>query len=150
GGWAVASPVAHHEIADWIGARLHQTLGHAGRQRNAERVAITARVFDGDEALFARDDDLDDASLRGELANRVARLDDRTCRDFVRRQIADAQQQIVNRVDRLRLVALVEVLQLDLRLFDRGGIEQLAQFGFAQERAEVRLVDGERLGAAFG
>ena len=49
-----------------------------------------------------------------------------------------------------RLVSLAEALQLLFGLFDGVGVEQLAQVGVAQEFAELVLIDGERLGAAFG
>ena len=53
-------------------------------------------------------------------------------------------------VHALRLVPLVEVLQLDFELVQCVGIEQLAQFGLAEELAELRLIDGQRLRTALG
>ena len=56
----------------------------------------------------------------------------------------------MNRVGALRLVPLVEMLQLELRLRERLGVEQLAQLRLAEELAELRLIDGQRLRAALG
>ena len=51
----------------------------------------------------------------------------------------------MQRIDRLRLVPLVEMLQLHLHQRQRLGIEQIAQLGLAQKLAELTLVDGQRL-----
>ncbi len=43
-----------------------------------------------------------------------------------------------------------QALLAALVLGDRIGVEQLAQLGFAEELAQLRLIDRERLRAAFG
>ena len=68
---AVRAREAEHEIADRIGDRLQVALGDAVRNRRAEGVAVARRVLDGDEALLARDGDLEDAALLD--ADRVER-----------------------------------------------------------------------------
>ena len=66
------------------------------------------------------------------------------------RQIAEAQQQIVDAVRGARAVVFREALQLLFHLGDRIGIEQFAQIGIAQQLAQLILVDGQRLRAALG
>ena len=53
-------------------------------------------------------------------------------------------------IDRLRFVAIVEMLQLDLERVQRVGIEQLAKLRLTEQLAKLGLIDGQRLGAAFG
>ena len=50
----------------------------------------------------------------------------------------------------LHLVLLVEVLQLPLDGVERVGIEQLAQLGVAEQLAQLRLIDRQRLRAPLG
>ena len=59
----VGSREAEHEIADGVGNRLEVPLRNPGRQRDAEGVAVAARILDGDETFLPRRRDLDDASL---------------------------------------------------------------------------------------
>ncbi len=49
-----------------------------------------------------------------------------------------------------RVVLRVELLQLPLDFGERVGVEQLAQLRFAEQLAQLRLIDGQRLRAAFG
>jgi hypothetical protein len=76
-------------------------------------------------------------------------VDQRAQRELFQRQVPQTQQQVVNRIDRLRLVPLVEMLQLHLRLRERFLVQQLAELRLAEELAELRLVDGQRLRAAL-
>ena len=82
---AVRAREAEHEIAGGIGDRLEVAVGQTLRERDAEGIAITACVLDGDEALLARDRDLDDAPRLRQLAGRLSRIDERSCCDFVER-----------------------------------------------------------------
>src|SRR6185436_1078034 len=141
----VRARIAQHEIADRIGDRLQIALRESGRKRRAEGVAVARRVLDGDEALLARDLHFEDAPL----LEQVLHVDGRACRDLVRAQIAEAEQEVVDRIGGARLVALVEVLQLELRLLEGLGIEQLAQLRLAEELAQLRLIDRQRLSAAL-
>ena len=49
-----------------------------------------------------------------------------------------------------RLVIGVERLQLLLDFGERGLVQQFAEIGAAEDFLELRLIDGERLRAAFG
>ena len=53
----------------------------------------------------------------------------------------------MKRIRRLRLVPVVEMLELDLQRVQRVGIEQLAQLRFAKQLAELGLIDRQRLSA---
>ena len=70
--------------------------------------------------------------------------------NFFEREIAESQQQVVHAVRRSGAVVGREPLQLSLDVVDGVGVEQLAKLGVAQELAELRLVDRQRLRAAFG
>ena len=147
----VGAGEAEHEIADRIGHRLQITVGDAVRDGRAEGIAIARGVFDGDEALPARDRRPREcgAACAARASTAPASMSDRAASSSCG-EIAEAQQQIVNGVDALGLVALVEVLQLQLGLRQRFGVEQLAQLRLAEELAELRLIDGQRLRPPFG
>ena len=145
--------VAQREVAERIAHRLEQRFGDAGGQRHAERVADSAAASST-------------AMTRGSPAMRTARtrraaasastlaatstLIDRA-RDLRGRQIAERQQHVVDAVGALhagtggssrwscRSIASIGV-----------GVEQLAQLRVAEQLAQLRLVDGQRLGAALG
>ena len=70
--------------------------------------------------------------------------------DFLERQVAEAQQQIVDAVDGLRALRVVELLQLALDVRERVRVEQLAQLRLAEQLAQLRLIDRERLRAPLG
>ena len=68
----------------------------------------------------------------------------------VARQVAEAQQQIVNGIGRPRVKALRQMLQLLLERVEHRFVEQIAQLGVADQIAQLRLIDRERLRAPFG
>src|SRR5579862_4788817 len=70
--------------------------------------------------------------------------------EFVARQVAEAEEQIVDSIEGARLIAFDERLELLLGLLDGGGVEELAEVGIAEQFAELVLIDGQRLGAALG
>ena len=55
----------------------------------------------------------------------------------------------MNRVGAPRPIRLVQVLELSFHLLERIVVQQLAQFGFAEQLAQLVLIDGQRLGAPF-
>ena len=55
-------------------------------------------------------------------------------RDLVARQVAETEQQVVDAVGMARRALGREVLELELELGERIGVEQLAQLGLAEER----------------
>src|SRR5919201_1612637 len=110
------------------GSRLGQEdLGHAARGLDAQSVPVACDIFDGDPASLARDAHLDCPALLLELGEPWPDIQHRRARrDLVRRQIAEAPQQVVELVDRPR-APLAEPLQLELELLERSRIKQLAQ-----------------------
>ena len=147
----VRSRIAQREIARGIAHRLEQRLGQSGWQRHAERVTVAGDILDRDVPALVRNRQRHETALEHELANRAARVGDRAARvDLVDRQVADAQQQIVQSVLRAHLVLVVEVLQLPFERDDRLGVEQLAQLRLAEQLAQLRLVHRQRLRAALG
>ena len=64
---------SQHEIADGIRDRLEKSLSDSGRQRHAERVAISTRIFGCDPTLRADDRDFDDAAGFGEFGEPLTR-----------------------------------------------------------------------------
>ena len=70
--------------------------------------------------------------------------------DLLGGQIAEAEEQVMNRIDRLRLVPLVEVLQLHLHLGQHVRVEELTQLGLAEKLTKLGLIDRQRLRLPFG
>ena len=147
----VRARVPEREVAERIANRLEQRLGDADRQRNAEGVAEARRIFDGDEARIAGDADRQDTARGGERPH--ARGDvhgDRSLADFVFREIPERQEHVVDAVGALHVVLRIQPLKLPLDRVHRLRVEQLAELGVAEQVAQLRLVDRERLRAAFG
>src|SRR5439155_16856173 len=70
--------------------------------------------------------------------------------DLVAAVIAEAKQHYMASVGMPRRALPRQVLQLQLELADRVLIEQLAQLDLAEERAELRRIDGQRLRPELG
>ena len=64
---------------------------------------------------------------------------------LIAREIAEAEEQVVNAVGVPRGAFWREMLKLELELGERLGVEQLAKLGFTKERAKLRRVDGQSL-----
>ena len=64
---AVGAGVAGDQVAQRVGDRLEEDLGHAHRQRGTQRVAESARVLDGRPALLAGDPDPDQPAVALEV-----------------------------------------------------------------------------------
>ena len=152
---AVRPRVAQHEIADRVADRLEQRLGQALRQRHAERVAVARGVLDGDVAAPRRRSAR--ATTRRAAFQRcrtaAATSGDRGCAPAISvdGQIADAQQQIVDAVDGRDAVPLgSRCCSCRSTLVDAPRIEQLAQLGVAEQLAQLRLIDRQRLRPPLG
>ena len=148
---AVGARIASREFQHRSCYRCEKRCWNAGWKRNSEGVAIAGCVFDGDEALLVRDFDLQQpprSEQAREMVEQIGRCD--ASGEFFAREIAEAQEQIVDSVGGAGASGLGERLQLLLDLGDGVGVEQFAQVGVAEQIAELLLIDGERLGAAFG
>ena len=130
--------------------RLQQRLGKTGRERNTERITITSGVLDWQHPGLAGNVHRDDAATAAELFERDRRVDATARRHFRRREIAQTEQQIVNAVDRSRLVRRLELLHLRFHFGERIGVEQFAQLDVTKQLAKLRLVDRQRLRATLG
>src|SRR5437867_2569684 len=125
---AMGARVAMDEIAERVADRGQECGGNARRQRGAERVAIAARVFDGDVAWRAGDDDREHPPLAYENLDRSRDIGGRRpLRELIAREVTKTEEEIVHAVGRAGPKALVEALELTLELREDRGVEQLAQ-----------------------
>src|SRR5690606_12107252 len=118
----------------------------AALEDDAERVAIPRGVLHGDEALGPGDPHADDAPVACE------RVDPRALapasRDLVLVEIADEEEEVVERIGVLERP--IEALEPPFVLEDDLGVEELSELDLAEQLAELRVIDGERLRAALG
>ena len=93
---------------------------------------------------------------RAALAARAARATPRrragrgARRRLLEREVADAAQHVVQRVDGVRARALGGALQVGLDLLERVRVDQLAQLLLAEQLAQQVAVERQRGGAALG
>ena len=147
----VRARVAQRQVAERIADRLEQRLGNADRQRHAERVAEARGVLDRDEARLAGDADRQHAARGDQRADAGGDVGgQRSLADLGLGEIAERQQHVVHAVGALDVVLRIEPLQLALDRVHRLGVEQLAQLRVAEQLAQLRLIDGQRLRAALG
>jgi hypothetical protein len=142
--------VAQREIACRIAHGFEQRLGQPGRQRDAQRVAITGDVFDCDESRFSRHQERDDSTRALQFPHDGGGVGQHAPPfDLGQREVADPDEQIVQAIGGLDPELLVQVLALGLDCFERRGVQQFPQLRVAQELPKLRLVDRECLGAPF-
>ena len=148
---SVGAGVAADEFEDRLGDWFEQRGGDAGRERNAETVAVAGAVFNGHEAFFAGDAEFQDAPGADQPFNRFEDFGTGDAQgQFFASKVAETQKHVVEAVRGAGAIGIDEALLL---LFDLGygvAVEKLAQIGFAEQLAELVLIDGEGLGAAFG
>src|SRR5262245_63478946 len=134
------SRVTQRQIASRIANRLEQDLRQTLRHWCAETVAIASHVFDGDVPLFTGDGQRDDARDALEIGGRSARVRQRAPRlDLVDREIADAEEEVVDTVRCAGVMRGVELLKLTLDRIDGCRVEELAQLGVGEQFAQLRL-----------
>ena len=150
--WAVGAGVAANQFKHGLRNRLKQRGGQAGRERDAERVAVARGIFGGDEAALAGDAQLEKAAgadeavdgfEQGCIGNAAA----------IARRARDRRGAGRDRECRRRMRARWdsgEALRGFFHFGDGVGVEQFAQVGFAEQLAQLILIDGEGLGAALG
>ena len=155
---AVGAGIARHDVAEGVSLTIEESPGEARRRCDAERVAQAPRVLGGGPALLSRHADPDGASLAlepaeprvrggpgvavGQRAHARGRL--------VPREVAEAQQQVVEPLGARGPVSRVEALQRQLQLGEGVPVHELAQLRLAEELAQLRLVHGQRLRAPLG
>src|SRR5581483_9591172 len=129
-----------------------ERVGQTGRQHDPEGIAVLRGVLGRDPALLAGDRDADRAPLPIELGEPFVdrRVRYRTGDELLWREIAEAEQQLVQPVDVPRRALRLEVLKLELELGERPRVEKLAQLDLAEQLPQLRRIDGERLRAPLG
>ena len=92
--------IAADEFEHWVRDRLEQRGGQTRRQRNAERIAITGSIFDGDEAALRRRCAARAGGARGRAGQwiRATMESADAARKFGAGQIAQAQAKIVDAI----------------------------------------------------
>jgi hypothetical protein len=147
----VGAGIAAGEFEDGRGVGREEGPGQAWGEFEAESVAIAGGVFNGDEALLAGDFDLQDAAGAGESVERFQKSGRGHAKcDFVARQIAEAEEEVVKAVGIAGSLILAEELEVRFNFGDRRWVEEFAKVGFAEEIGELGLIDGESSGAALG
>ena len=146
----VRARVAGDELVEREGHRFGERDRKPGPDGDAEPVAQPRRIFGGRDPLGARDPHADRAPLRDERVDPLAPVAVGARRDLVVGEIADVAQQVVQPVEAAGVTRLGEVLELELELRERLGIEQLAQLLGAEQLAQQIAVEREGGGAAFG
>jgi hypothetical protein len=140
--------IAAHQFEHRMRDRLQQRVGNPGGSGMPGH-RDSARIFGGDQALSP--------AMRSQ---QTARAHQRSIDSS--REGSTTRRQFLRAIDRRGAGRDRECRRRSARdkrsigtalLFDfcNGvGIEQLAQVGFAQQLAQLVLIDGERLGAALG
>ena len=138
---------AAHERREWPFAADEERVRQPRRHDNAERVAVLGRVLSGDVSGIAGDDERDRPAFAFELGEPIVdrRRVGHTSGELVAREVAETEQQVVHAVGMTGRAVGREMLQVELELGERIRIEQLAKLGLAEERAQLRRVDGQRL-----
>ena len=148
---AVRARVAANEFAERIFAGGEEDFGEAGRERSAESVAVAAGVFDGDEAGFAGDSNANGAACIGEIGDGGCDRGRGGARgDFRFGEVAVFEEQVVDAIGVAGLIVGLERLEAAFDFVDGVLVEEFAEIGVAENFLELRLVDRESLGAAFG
>ncbi len=129
--------IATHERREGtLGAR-EERIRQTGRHDDTECVAVLRRVLRRDVSRLAADEQRDRPAIPLQCGKPVidgGRLG-HACGQLVAREIAKAEEQVVNAVDVPCRVVRCEVLQVELELGERLGIEQLAELGLPEESA---------------
>ena len=148
---AVRAGETHGEVASGVAHRLEQGLGQPRREGCAQRIAVARHVLHRDVARLAGHRQSDQTPCPHELGYGLCGAGKgRALDDLIEGEIADANQQVVDGVGAARLVAVFQVLQAPLELGERVRIQQVAKFGVAQQFAQLRLIDRQRLRAPLG
>ncbi len=144
--------VAGEELRERVGHVGGEHVGQPARRHGAERVAVEAGVVGGDPALLAADPQVDRAALGGQRVEHRIGIDARqhAVGDLVAREVAEAAQDVGERVARLGAGAVGAVLEVRLDLVERAGVDELAQLLLAEQLAQEVAVERQRGGTPLG
>src|SRR5262245_31512102 len=134
-------------IQHWIQELFRQIVRH----RDAQTIAVSGEIFDRDKPADAGDCDRNSSPGRHQRLNAVSNLRrSHALTNALVGQIADGEQEVMQSVKVPHVVLRIESLQLTLECPHRFEIEQLTEFGIANQLAKLCLIDDQRLRAAFG
>ena len=146
----VGAGEARDQVAERVGDRLGEGVGHAGRHGHAERVAQPGDVLDRCHvlapAMRTSTTRRASASCDNQEPTSAPARRDRSAISVVG-QRPEQPQQVGHALGVACLPVRGQSLQLALDLVDHGGVEQLAQLGAAEQLAEQRLVEGQSAAA---
>jgi hypothetical protein len=138
--WPAPARVARDQAAQGVVHGLEEGRRHAPRRHHAEGIAIAAGILGRDQAVLAADADTQRAAV-GEQSRAGARcLAGQPRRDLAFAQVADAAQEVVERVGAPATLAG----ELVLDLVESVGVEQIAQLVGAGELAQQVAVERQR------
>ena len=132
-------------------------VGHEGLRQpaggdRAEGVAVQPRVVGRDPALLAAHAQAHRAPLGFELGQHSGGVEARehAVGNLDARQVPEPAQDVGQRVARVRARAVRAVLEVELDLLQRGGVDELAQLLLAEELAQQLAVERQRRRAPLG
>ena len=144
---------AREERRERTGRRREERRRHTDRRGHTHAVSVAGHILDRDPALVAGDPHDDRAARGGELLEprvgcRPSAAGAR--RDLVRAKVAEATEQVVNRVGRARQPLVGQRLELELEVGQGVRVEQLTQLLLAEQLAQQVAVERERAGTSPG
>ena len=144
----VRARIAAHEPLHRVRHVGDERLGQPGGRDGAERVAVQARrprprASASRRRPAARSPAARRAAARSHADRPAAQL------RLVHREVADASQHVVQRVDGVRARALGQPLQVGLDRLQRARVDQLAQLFLPQQLAQQLAVQRQRRRAAL-
>src|SRR6267378_7367900 len=144
------SPQQRHERVEVIAAQ--ERGGQAQRKPDSKRVPITPGVLGGDETPLSGMAEVEHSTLAHERRDPVAyrRGLRAASRNLLGGEVAQAKEHLVDTVGMTGSTLAGEVLKRELEIGHRVLVEELAKLHFAEERAELRWIHGQRLGAKLG
>jgi hypothetical protein len=144
---AMSSGEPADEIANGVGNRREHCASDAGRHRYTDRVAQSAKVFDGSPALTAWQPNFGCSSL-GRQRCRPPRVGAAAHEVFVG-QWTEYSQGVGDSLEVAESTLRRQPLHAGRNLGDRVGVEQLAKLSLAEQLGEQPGVDGQCGGTPF-
>ena len=143
---SVRPRITRHEARQRVLGDPEQRIRQTALEHDAERIAVARRILDRDEPWLPGDAHANDALRARELVE--PRRLGAPRRQLGGREIPEPEKKIVHRIRVLERP--VETLELPRVLEHHVRIEELPELRLAEELAELRVVDRERLRPALG
>lgn len=148
----VGTGVAGNERIERALAGLEKDIWDAERGHCAKGIAIAAGIFDGDPTGLAGDTDGTGAMGGFEGCEPIVEL----CglgnagMELIAGEVAETAEEVVQLVGVAGLPPGREGLEFEFEVLEDFGVEEFAEFVFAEEVAEEVAVESEGLGATLG